>query len=503
MERLPDSERLAILRKAAEDSIITPLKERGWSVDCTGMSMGFPSLKIVARNGACLVRIAVLEGAFSDRDYLEMSKKADYIFFRGNRYEQNPLQSEEGVPVGSLDGFLSALVDLDEQVASAKPPKLFAQRPKTIKHLTAENPLEAVFARLQQFTSVNIAARLVKRRSEAVGVTLSREEITSKATGVAYSMRSALDYVNGLSADRLNRRVLGLYYSVMAFAQAEMLAHPSGPVDLDTVEGMTKFGHGLYTFAIPNGGFAELGVGVLANGFFPKWAEFLGHDISAYPKARAKNYEEFEILRPHVACSLRDLFASMPEIDDLFVEVFGGGPNWISVQKDDSPPYHSNPFYPWIIAESTYCKFFDRSETITKERLKAGEWPLASIRKIHDFGLKGNAFGARVDHNGQGEWLDLLPVHSSPFLKNMALLFPTVGGLREYRAIAAVTLYALSIMARYMPSAWQRIEGGDEDQYFALVSAALAVWERILPEQFLESIAGEAVHTTQPGSRLS
>ena len=109
-------------------------------------------------------------------------------------------------------------------------------------------------------------------------------------------------------------------------------------------------------------------------------------------------------------------------------------------------------------------------------------------------------FRARVDHAGHDLWWTVLPTHSSPFGNSPAVLFPTVGGLREYRTIAAVTLYALSIMARYMPSAWRRMEGGDEDQYLALVQASLAVWERLLPEHFLQSIAGETVRTAQPGS---
>ena len=75
------------------------------------------------------------------------------------------------------------------------------------------------------------------------------------------------------------------------------------------------------------------------------------------------------------------------------------------------------------------------------------------------------------------------------------MLFPTVGGQREYRTIAATTLYVLSILACYMPSTWHRIEGGDEDQYLALVYEALAVWERLLPQQFLESISGETIRT--------
>ena len=94
--------------------------------------------------------------------------------------------------------------------------------------------------------------------------------------------------------------------------------------------------------------------------------------------------------------------------------------------------------------------------------------------------------------------------YASPFNNSIALLlFPTVGGIQQYRAIAMVTLYALSIMVRYMPSKWRRIEGGDEDQFLALVRASLAVWERLLPEHFLESIAGETVRTAQPGSLLA
>ena len=35
-------------------------------------------------------------------------------------------------------------------------------------------------------------------------------------------------------------------------------------------------GHGLYTLSGPNGGFADLHVGVRADGFFAEWMKFLG-----------------------------------------------------------------------------------------------------------------------------------------------------------------------------------------------------------------------------------
>ena len=99
---------------------------------------------------------------------------------------------------------------------------------------------------MQQFTSEKLAAKLVERRAATEDTTLRPEAIAAKATGVAYSMGSALDYVVSAPRDALNRRVLGLYYGAMALAQAEMLASPSGPIDLGQVEGMTKYGHGLY-----------------------------------------------------------------------------------------------------------------------------------------------------------------------------------------------------------------------------------------------------------------
>ncbi len=136
--------------------------------------------------------------------------------------------------------------------------------------------------------------------------------------------------------------------------------------------------------------------------------------------------------------------------------------------------------------------------------LKSAGWPLAEIRQVEDPEGPGTEFRGRVDHAGHDYFWTVLPTYNSPFNNSIALLLlPTVGGLQQYRTIAVVTLYALSIMVRYMPSKWRRIEGGDEGQYLALVRASLAVWERVLPEHFLESIAGETVRTSQPGSFLA
>ena len=264
---------------------------------------------------------------------------------------------------------------------------------------------------------------------------------------------------------------------------------------------MTQYGHGLYALPMPRGGFADLRVGVLASGFFSQWMKFIGHDTSTYPKRRPKSPADLKKVPAGMVCSLRDLYACMPEIDDLFAEVFGGPPGWVSVAYDQKANQGEVVLEPTAKkAGSTYGLLLDASGEVSIESLKSAGWPLAEIRRAESPEGAGTAFRARVDHAGHEVWWRVLPTHRSPFREDHVLLFPPMARLQDYRTIAAATLYALSIMARYLPSTWRRIEGGDEDQYLALVQASLSVWERILPEHFLESIAGETVRTAQPGT---
>ena len=502
----PSNPRLGILRREVEQTVLKPFRSHGWSAQIVREVDGHDCIEIAAERGTVTTQIAVLysSSGISSSHYRTLSNRVERIFFNGQPYMLDDFASGATVPVEPLGDFFPFLVDLNKKVEPDRSPPAMPRRTSAVRRLTAENPLEAVTSRLRQFTSQKLAERLVERRAAAQQIALPNETIEAKATGVAYSMRSALDYLISTPREALSKRVLALYYGTMALAQAEMLASPAGSIDLDQVEGMTRRGHGLYALAGTHGGFADLRVGVLASGFLPQWMNFLGHDTSRYPRTRPRSAGDLETVPDGMSCSLRDLFASMPEIDDLFAEVFGGPPGWVSVAYDDEGnasevPFNTTPRKP----SSTYGLFLDGSGMVSPQRLESAGWPLAEIRRVEDFEGSEAAFRARVDHAGHDVWWAVLPTHSSPFRTDPTLLFPTLGGLREYRTIAAVTLYALSIMTRYLPSAWRRVEGGDEDQYFALVHASLAVWERLLPEHFLESIAGETVHTAQPGSLLA
>ena len=483
--------------------MLKPFRSHGWSAEIVLDVDHHDCIEIVANREEVATRIAVLYSSseISNSHYKELSNRVDRIFLRGQPRSLDSFAGRVGVPVDSLDNFFGFLVNLSKQQQPDRSPASVRHDRPRIRRLTAENPLDAVIARLQQFTSETLARKLVERRADAKNIALAPTSAEAKATGVAFSMRSALDYIVATPRDALNKRVLGLYYGSMALAQAEMLASPSGPADLDRVESMTRNGHGLYTLPASHGGFSDLSVGVLANGFFPRWMQFLGHDISAYPDKRPRSPAELGKIPGDMVCMLPDLFASMPEIDDLFAEVVGGPPGWILVAYDQE----ANARRPRGNAaartvDSTYGLFLDSSGKVAIQRLSTAGWPLADIRQLEGDDRAGSVFRARVDHASHDTMWPVLPTHSSPFGNSPALLFPTIGGLRQYRTIAVVTLYALSIMARYMPGAWRRIEGGDHDHYFVLVQTALAVWDRLLPEHFLASIAGETVRTAQPGS---
>ena len=495
--------RLTILRREIDEWVLKPLRSCGWSASTIREVDYGDYIEIAASRKTVIIRIAVLySSGTSNAIYRELSDRVDHIFFFG---QANGLESYTRgitVSVGPLSDFLPFLINMNKRIEPDRSPPVMAHKTPRILRLIAENPLETVMARLQQFTSVKLAARLVERRNSQAEPSLSDRQVRGKAIGISYTMRSALDYLVPKSSDRLNARVVRLYYGTLALAQAEMLASPSGPEDLEQVEAMTKQGHGLYTFSMPSGGFADLHVGVLATGFMSEWMKFLGRDISGYPKKRARSTEDLDKIPVGGVCPLQSLFASMPEIDDLFSEVFGASPKWISVRHDTRFNMR-HPLQESTVekSDSTYVLLVDRSGKVSARDLEDAGWPMAEVQRVPDWKEEtGIAFRARVDHAGHEYWWGVLPIHRAPFGKQSTLLFPTLGGHVEYRTIAAVTLYALSIMARYMPSTWRGIEGGDDDQYLALVNAALAVWERLLPEQFLETIAGETVHTAQPGS---
>jgi hypothetical protein len=494
--------RMRILRDAAEQQILKPLRTHGWQAAEPERHDDGEYLVIAATKGAATRKIALLYSTATDNKYYKrLDGTVQRIFINGSLYHPESYAYGITTPVEPVADFFAALVGWNKELApEARPAKWIPSQQKAVRRITSERPIEGIWARLDQLASITMARKLIRSRAEALAIDLSSDAVETKASGTAFALRNASEYYRSSPTDSLNKRIISLYYGTLALAFAEMLSSPAGPVDLDEVEGMTKLGHGLYTFPSTEPEFGSLTIGVLASGFFPRWASFLGYDISTFPKAKPKVAADVEKLPSGMATTLRDVLGAIPELSDLFLAVFSAAPSWVVPSFDsDANPNMFSMNRKARQTSSTYITLIDPSCRLGLERIRDAGWPLGEVGEPVD-DKDGRRFKVRVDHAGYDYWHEVLPIHRSPFESRMSLVVPTLAGVVEYRAVALTVLYALSIMVRYMPSAWRRVEGGDWDEHLVLIRTAVTVFERLLPEQFLESILAERVFARQPGT---
>lgn len=491
--------RMGILHNAAKQQMLGPLLSHGWIASVVEESEAGEYLVIEATKGTKNHSVALMYTSATDnRYYKQLERRVSHIFTNGQLYHVENYAKGVTTPVSSLDDFFPLLVKWNTELAPPKLSKKISSSPDSVIRIVSENPLAGIWARLNQFSSSEIAKKLVLRRAERQGVPLADEDVLSKASGIAFALGNAADYYKGAPYESLNKRVLSLYYGTLSLAFAEMLAAPNGPSDLDQLEGMTKQGHGLFTLSSVTGHFGDLKVGVLATGFYPNWVSFLGYDTGFYPKAKARSVGDLDNSVKYPLQSfagMSALLSAIPELGDLFTQVYDDEPAWLIPYIDVTSRHAKRA----TNTSTSYIFLKDLSNKISEARIALQDWPLAELTKV-ETSRDGEVFRARIDHPGLKSWRDALLMHHSPYLSSPTLILPVLGGVSEYRVTSLAILYSLSILVRYMPSAWRRVEGGDWDQHLSVMRTVLDVFERILPQQFLESISGESVHTSLPGS---
>ncbi len=438
--------------------------------------------------------------------YKLLAAQVEHIFFNGAPYQLESFAYGLEKPVSQADDFHVLLLKWNEASASGKFAPIdndtdsVEASPPQYRVLLSEKPIEAIWFRLRHFQSVTLANKLIAGRAERENVKLDQSTARSKAEGVAYALRNAADYFQAREVRNVSQRILNLYYGSLAFAFAEMLASPIGPKTLTEIEGSTKQGHGLYTVDGLGGGIEHLVVGVITSGFFPAWMRSMSLTLDDVPERKPRRYEELATLPKASWLTVERLFARVPEVSDLFTDIFDTAPGWVTPVYDPEGNEGPSIFGKRERASRTYALFVDDSARLTREDIAAFPGPISEIVAVASKDSGGH-FRVAVDHTGKDMWWEALKLHHSPFERN-ALILPIFGVVDEYRAICVVLLYALSIVVRYRPSVWRRIQEGDLDHMRVLIEAFLAVAERVLPEQFLEKVTGQRVFAKQPGSLL-
>ena len=207
----------------------------------------------------------------------------------------------------------------------------------------------------------------------------------------------------------------------------------------------------------------------------------MGMDTTHLPARKPRQYQELAAHQEMPWTTVERLFAAIPEVADLFADIFESAPAWVAPHADMEANLPRAPAA-MQARTSTYIKLIDEFGRLTRKEIAQFPGPISDISEIDAQG-DGRHFRVAVYHPGETAPWKALDLHQSPFIRS-ALITPVLGGLKEYRATCVVLLYALSIVVRYRPSVWRRVQEGDLDHLRVLIEAFLYAAARILPEQF-------------------
>ena len=500
--------RFDILLQAAEAQIGELLRRHGWVVEIENAEQPAEYAVVCATRYGVTRRAALLySSATNNSVYRHLEQICDVTLINGELYKLDSYAYGLKTAPLPVSDFARHLGDWNRDSAPEKiapneaaPEDSSSDLPlPRSRKLLSETPLDAIWIRMSRLESTMLARKAVRRRAHMAGATLTDDVARSKGDGIAYAIRNAHDYFASRAEGSTSQRVLNMYYGCMSLVFAEMLASPEGPTELARIEDMTRRGHGLWTFDGDPDGFGGLAVGLAKPGFFTEWLEFLKVPPPIMMRSKPKRVEDIRASPRGSWASLENLFAHIPEVGDLFEDVFNGPPAWATAVYDVTRSGRTTGlFNTGSPLEISYITLVDDSSRMTPEDMARLPGPIREIRLTRSES-KSRTFSAAVDHPGKKFWYEALQLHNSPFERN-ALIEPLFGSVNHYRAVVMATLYGLSIMVRYRPSLWRQIQEGDLDNLKALIDAFLTVAERILPEQFLESVTGERTFVAQPGT---
>jgi hypothetical protein len=498
--------RLAILRGKVERDMLDPLREHGWQCEIAAEVEAGEYVLVRAERAGTAKSCAVLYSSGTGYDvYRRLAEQVDTTFIHGEPYRLNEFAREFADSVLQLDSFHAVLLDWNRETSRGRIAADTAESDGPVeeerapaRQLLSETPIDAIWLRLRQFQSVRLAEKLVSDRAARDGISLDAEAVEHKALGVAFALRNAVDYFQASPSRTVSQRILNLYYGSMAFAFAEMLARPDGPETLAGIEDRTRQGHGLYALDGDTGDFGDILVGTIRSGFFSYWQTTIGIAIDNIPSAKPKTPADAMKLTGETVLSLEALFARIPELSDLFLDIFPGPAWWLEPDYDQRANGGMHMVRIRPVVTRTYATLTDWSGRLRVDDVATFPGPLSELQRLPAEG-DGRRFRAAVDHPPGELWWRALSLHYSP-LGPTGLIKPIFGSVGDYRAICFVLLYALSILVRYRPSIWRRIQEGDLDHVRVLIEAFLAVVERVLPEQFLAIVTGERISAKQPGS---
>lgn len=270
-----------------------------------------------------------------------------------------------------------------------------------------------------------------------------------------------------------------------------MASDPSSKYDLDELEKVTKFGHGLGNVAseradFPFGEFIYL----RESGFLPAFLKYEGWSKRDLANRRPINQriENLSELTPEDARKLigfSDLLKRIPEISSHFIEITGLLPMSARVFQYRKTNQHGVDYLGVIPARE-----------VSLDELLEFQLPIEDFELTHD---GGHPYWTGKFNYDTKYWWQSIDLHQSAMAPT-SWIAPLPRFPAKYMVINVMILYTLSILTRYRPGTWREVLEGRYDSFRPLLSIYLQVAERVLPELALERVSGRRVSAVQPGS---
>jgi hypothetical protein len=378
----------------------------------------------------------------------------------------------------------------------------------------ADNIDEIVWLRLNRFKSIKLCENLIRLKlAKNPNPAITDEIIKSKALGLSSAIESAIGYWQ-VNPQSVNAKVLSRYYFLLQMTIAEQVSSVNNTDDLKTVQKHTENGHGLGTISNSHEEFpANYFTFAIRAGHFFSYAKSLGIDTKKFDFER-KPRKFTEIPDHSKIVNLIDLFRRIPELSKVIQEYtdqpplcFHIGYSNTNMQHDlDAVKDHMHktgllvPTIPVNSSEkTTYISVYSESTKVTPEYLSSLGLPLTNFKIIEDVtSAKGYITGQMV-HPSDKQWYQHIEPYSSSYSPN-SLIVPLWNATSDIVVINFTLLYTLSIIVRYLPDLWYRINSGDLNHIGSLTEYYISIIDHIIPLKMLERITDARISIHQPGS---
>lgn len=389
-------------------------------------------------------------------------------------------------------------------------------KPKTMsaESYKAENSDEIIWLRLNRLKSTKLCENLIRAKLEREpNPNFTEEIIKAKAVGVSSAIESAIGYWQSQSTS-CNARILSRYYFMLQMTIAEQVSSTKNIDSLKDIQRHTEHGHGLGIIIDPNLDFPDsMYVFALKSGHFYSYAKSVGLDIKSYAlDKKPKKIEELTDIDK--AVTLTNLFRRIPELNKVIEEyldlpplAFHIGHSFTNNERDvEAVKCHIDKTGQFVLSapdnspqKTTDISFYSDSKKITTDYLASLDTPFKNFKEHTESPFNTPSIIGEFAHPNIGYWHEYLKVYSSSYA-TASYVIPLWSSTYDSVVTNFTLLYALSIIVRYLPDLWYRINSGDINHMGSLIEYYISIIDHILPLQMLERINGTQISIHNPGS---